>query len=218
MENEKKAWQTPELQEMAVVVLSLHQKWWQKMAAGEKVLELRKSKPQCKAPFRVLVYVTGGVGVVGEFVCPEVLEIKNFEEAEKKSRVPAVKRKAIPKAVRQQVYDSLNGHCGYCGCEIIYKEMQVDHIEAVYLHEAELNAGEAQQVNSIENYMPACRMCNFYKSTMSIESFRKQLETLPERLEKLFIYRLAKKYGIVQEIKKPVQFYFEKQKGGTGNA
>lgn len=41
---------------------------------------------------------------------------------------------------------------------------------------------------------------------------------LPERLEKLFIYRLAKKYGIVQEIKKPVQFYFEKQKGGTGNA
>lgn len=34
MENEKKAWQTPELQEMAVVVLSLHQKWWQKMAAG----------------------------------------------------------------------------------------------------------------------------------------------------------------------------------------
>ena len=54
------------------------------MAAGEKVLELRKSKPQCKAPFRVLVYVTGGVGVVGEFVCPEVLEIKNFEEAEKK--------------------------------------------------------------------------------------------------------------------------------------
>ena len=130
----------------------------------------------------------------------------------------AAKRKTIPKAVRQQVYDSLNGHCGYCGCEITYKEMQVDHIEAVYLHEAELNAGEAQQVNSIENYMPACRMCNFYKSTMSIESFRKQLETLPERLEKLFIYRLAKKYGIVQEIKKPVQFYFEKQKGGTGNA
>lgn len=57
--------------------------------AGEKVLELRKTKPQCKAPFRVLVYVTGGVGIVGEFICPEVLEIKNFEEAERKSKVPA---------------------------------------------------------------------------------------------------------------------------------
>lgn len=43
----------------------------------------------------------------------------------------AAKRKTIPKAVRQQVYDSLNGHCGYCGCKITYKEMQVDHIEAV---------------------------------------------------------------------------------------
>ena len=73
----------------------------------------------------------------------------------------AAKRKTIPKAVRQQVYDSLNGHCGYCGCKITYKEMQVDHIEAVYLHEEELNAGQAQEINSIENYMPACRKCNY---------------------------------------------------------
>lgn len=85
----KQQWEPPELEEMPVVILSLHQKWWQKMAAGEKVLELRKTKPQCKAPFRVLVYVTGGAGVLGEFICPEVLEIKNFEEAEKKSKVPA---------------------------------------------------------------------------------------------------------------------------------
>lgn len=84
----KAVWEPPELEEMPVVILSLHQKWWQKMAAGEKVLELRKTKPQCKAPFRVLVYVTGGVGIVGEFICPEVLEIKNFEEAEEKSKAP----------------------------------------------------------------------------------------------------------------------------------
>lgn len=85
----KAVWKPPEAGEMPVVILSLHQKWWQKMAAGEKVLELRKTKPQCKAPFRVLVYVTGGAGVLGEFICPEVLEIKNFEEAERKSKVPA---------------------------------------------------------------------------------------------------------------------------------
>ena len=117
-------------------------------------------------------------------------------------------RKAISKAMRQQVYDSLNGHCGYCGCKITIKEMQVDHIEAVYLHEKELKAGKAQEINSIGNYMPACRACNFYKSTMSVEKFRKQLETLPERLEKVFIYRLAKKYGIVKENCGKVKFYF----------
>ena len=84
----KQEWEPAQLEEMPVVILSLHQKWWQKMAAGEKVLELRKSKPQCKAPFQVLVYITGGVGIVGEFICSEVLEVKNCEEAEKKSRVP----------------------------------------------------------------------------------------------------------------------------------
>ena len=85
----KQQWEPPEQEEMPIVILSLHQKWRQKLAAGEKVLELRKTKPQCKAPFRVLVYVTGGVGIAGEFICPEVLEIKNFEEAERKSKVPA---------------------------------------------------------------------------------------------------------------------------------
>lgn len=77
-----------------------------------------------------------------------------------------------------------------------------------------MNAGQAQEINSIENYMPACRMCNFYKSTMSVESFRKQLETLPERLDKIFIYRLAKKYGIVKEKCENVKFYFEEVKNG----
>ena len=76
-------------EKMPVVILSLHQKWWQKMVTGEKILELRKTKPQCMVPFRVLVYVTGGVGAVGEFICPEVMEIKNFREAERKSTVPA---------------------------------------------------------------------------------------------------------------------------------
>lgn len=100
----KKQWEPPELEEMQVVILSLHQKWWQKMAAGEKVLELRKTKPQCKAPFRVLVYVTGGAGVLGEFICPEVLEIKNFEEAERKSKVPAHDIHNYAAGSRRKVY------------------------------------------------------------------------------------------------------------------
>ena len=100
----KQEWEPAQLEEMPVVILSLHQKWWQTMAAGEKVLELRKSKPQCKAPFRVLVYITGGVGIVGEFICPEVLEGKNFEEAEKKSRVPAHDIHNYAAGSRRKVY------------------------------------------------------------------------------------------------------------------
>ncbi|MBQ0067591.1 MAG: hypothetical protein KBS60_05375 [Phascolarctobacterium sp.] len=100
----KKEWKPAELEAMPVILLSLHQKWWQKMVAGEKVLEIRKSKPQCKAPFRVLVYVTGGVGIAGEFICPEVLEIKDFAEAEAKSRVPAHDIHNYAAGSRRKVY------------------------------------------------------------------------------------------------------------------
>ena len=52
----KQQWKPPEAEEMPVVILSLHKKWWQKMAAGEKVLELRKTKPH-----RMTSNITGGV-------------------------------------------------------------------------------------------------------------------------------------------------------------
>ncbi|BCJ93569.1 HNH endonuclease [Anaerocolumna cellulosilytica] len=111
-----------------------------------------------------------------------------------------VKRKAIPKKTRLKVYDKFNGHCAYCGCEIGYKDMQVDHKESLYWY-----AG----ADEIENYMPSCRACNFYKSTMTLERFREQLQKIPVRLEKDFIYRLAKKYGMVMEQEVPIQFYYE---------
>ena len=111
-------------------------------------------------------------------------------------------RKPIPKKNREQVYKKYNGHCAYCGCELALKEMQVDHIQSVYWYDG---------ANDIENYNPACRMCNFYKSTMPIEDFRKQLGKLTSRLKDIFIYRLAKKYGLIQEVEKPIKFYFEKE-------
>lgn len=32
--------------------------------------------------------------------------------------------------IRHAVYAKYNGHCAYCGCEIDYKDMQVDHIKS----------------------------------------------------------------------------------------
>lgn len=110
-------------------------------------------------------------------------------------------RKQIDQKIRKQVYQKYNGHCAYCGCDLAYKDMQVDHVTSVYG-----NNGS----NDIENLMPSCRMCNFYKSTFSIEVFRKNLETLHERLQKTFIYRLALKYGLIEEHKIKIKFYFER--------
>ena len=67
------------------------------------------------------------------------------------------------------------------------------------------------ELNDIENYLPACRACNFYKSTFTLEEFRKRLSTtLFNNLEKNFNYKLLKKYGLIKEDIKPVKFYFEK--------
>lgn len=115
-------------------------------------------------------------------------------------------RKAIPKKIREQVYNKYNGHCAYCGCELAYKDMQVDHIESVFLTEYK----GCEVDNSIANLMPACRQCNFYKSVFSIEYFRKRIaEKLMPNLQKTFNYRLALKYGLIKEDIKPIVFYFE---------
>ena len=111
----------------------------------------------------------------------------------------ARRRKALSKDMRREVYEMYGGHCAYCGREIDIKEMQVDHVQSVYL------GGEDER----SNYRPACRSCNFYKSTMSVDGLREQLGLIAGRLEKLFIFRLALAYGLIQLTGRPVKFYFE---------
>ena len=115
-------------------------------------------------------------------------------------------RKVIPKETREKVYNKYEGHCAYCGCKLEYKDMQVDHIESVRI--AELKGKEID--NSLNNLMPSCRQCNFYKGTSSIDQFRKNItKTLLPNLQKNFNYRLALKYGLIKENIKPVLFYYE---------
>lgn len=94
-----------------------------------------------------------------------------------------------------------DGHCAYCGCKLDIKDMQVDHINSVYAHDGK---------NELENYMPSCRQCNFYKSTGTIEQFRKNLKSVMwETLKNTFQYRMMIKYDLIQENDKEIKFYFE---------
>ena len=108
----------------------------------------------------------------------------------------------IPKNVRIEVWTKYNKHCSYCGCKLKYKEMQVDHIDPKYLGGS----------NEIENYNPSCRGCNFYKSTFSVEGFREQMKSLHERLFKIFIVKMAVRYGILKYKPFNNKFYFESLK------
>ena len=125
--------------------------------------------------------------------------VKNVMREIKRETRGVRKRKALSKEMRAQVYAMYGGHCAYCGKEVDITEMQVDHVQAVYL------GGN----DEMENYRPACRQCNFYKSTMSTEGLREQLSLIPGRLEKLLTFRLALAHGLVRITGKPVKFYFE---------
>ena len=113
---------------------------------------------------------------------------------------------AISKSKREEVYPTYNGHCAYCGREIAYKDMQVDHFLPLRAWGIE-DTG----TDDLDNLMPACRMCNHYKRANSHEAFRRYIEEIPRKLRDNYIYKVGVAYGEVVEQEHPVKFYFERQ-------
>ena len=73
------------------VLISIRPKWAEKIAIGEKTIEVRKTRPNLPTPFKVYLYVTagslsykcpngmiahcnGGREVIGEFVCDRIVD------------------------------------------------------------------------------------------------------------------------------------------------
>ncbi|WP_432643213.1 HNH endonuclease [Acidaminococcus sp.] len=122
------------------------------------------------------------------------------------------RRKRLSKKQRLAVYEKYGGHCAYCGCELTYKDMQVDHIKSYYLHDGPGGHTKTDvEMNDLDNLLPACRMCNFYKSGGTLEAFRERLrDTLLPNACRTFQFRLAEKYGLVEKHeKRKIFFYFE---------
>lgn len=118
------------------------------------------------------------------------------------------KRRTLTKAERAEVYAKCGGHCAYCGERITPKQMQVDHLIPMELYEAYAAVG--QDLDTMDNYMPACRSCNHYKSSMTLEKFRAAIERWPDVLMRDSVtYRNAVRFGMVMPNPRPVKFYFE---------
>lgn len=118
------------------------------------------------------------------------------------------RHKAIPKKIRIALYEKYNHKCAYCGCDLEYKDMQVDHATPLRIGGAD----------DISNYMPACRSCNHYKATLDVEGFRKYLSEIHKRLMRDSIpYQVAERFGIVKCLSEDVKFYFEELRGNNVN-
>ena len=71
------------------VMLSVRPKWCEKIARGEKTIEVRKTRPKLDTPFRCYIYCTqSGVSlgawgkhgkVIGEFTCDRIFPINVFD-------------------------------------------------------------------------------------------------------------------------------------------
>ena len=56
---------------MKCVMLSIRPKWVEKIASGEKTIEVRKSAPK-EVPIKAYIYMTKNGKVIGEFICDKV--------------------------------------------------------------------------------------------------------------------------------------------------
>lgn len=107
----------------------------------------------------------------------------------------------MTKKIRTKVHLKYKGRCAYCGIEITEKEMQVDHI----------TPQSTGGTNEFENLNPACKICNHYKRDLKLSSWREwYLEKLIERIRKIYIVRVAERFGMISFHEWDKKFYFEK--------
>lgn len=62
----------------------------------------------------------------------------------------------------------------------------------------------------MDNLYPACISCNINKHSLSVEVFRENIQGFIKSLNRDSTqYKVAKRYGLIEETNIPVKFYFE---------
>ena len=60
------------------VLISIRPGWCQKIMAGRKTIEVRKTRPKMDTPFKCYIYKCGNGKVIGEFLCDEIIEDRTY--------------------------------------------------------------------------------------------------------------------------------------------
>ena len=124
--------------------------------------------------------------------------------------------KQLSKGVRVRVWEKYGCKCAYCGIDLEYKKMQVDHIEPKFrgFTDVEIEKyGRNKGSDDLFNLNPSCARCNRWKSTYTLEQFREEISKQCERLKRdSNQYRMALDYGLITETRNQIIFWFEKFK------
>lgn len=110
---------------------------------------------------------------------------------------------------RQKVYEKSQGKCWYCGIDLP-KRWHTDHFKPLGRNPD--GTCENPEHDHFDNLVPACPPCNIMKSSMNVEKFRWLINNFVTRLNRdITIYKHAKRYGLVKETDKKVEFWYERE-------
>ena len=125
---------------------------------------------------------------------------------------------ATSKKNREIIYNKYGGRCAYCGTELkkgwhidellpVRRNMKWNKYKTKYVFDGTYEHPERLNIN---NQMPACSSCNINKHSMNLQDFRNLISGFINSLNRDSTqYKIAKRYGLIREIEKPIQFYFE---------
>ena len=119
---------------------------------------------------------------------------------------------------RSSIWEKSGGRCWYCGAHLQEKGWHEDHLDpvlrmSVYSGNGKFEpTGEMQKPSNDceDNKVPSCAPCNLFKSTLSVEEFRVELQKQIERARRSSVnFRTAERFGLISVEEKPVVFWFE---------
>ncbi len=126
---------------------------------------------------------------------------------------------ALNKKQRRLVWAKSGGLCWYCGCDLPEKGWHVDHFLPIRRYDdIEINEDQVRhfkncvspELDTFDNWVPACRPCNLFKSVYEIEDFRRQLMQQTDRARKYSVnFRNAERFGMITINPEPILFWFE---------
>lgn len=155
------------------VLISIRPKWCEKIVNGEKTVEVRKTSPKMKTPFKCYIYCTqpkyphedfiatdypkpqfyGGGKVIGEFTCDRIYELAPLNHAPND-----VEQQAC--LTREEIVRYLKGvGCGW-------------HISDLKIYDAPRELGEFRRVCVNDLYCERCAMYRENKGTCGNKSLR----------------------------------------------
>lgn len=96
-------------------------------------------------------------------------------------------------SLKRRIWSKYGRRCAYCGAEISLRKC---HLDQYY----------PKMGNDPKNLMPACDECFCHKKGRTPGEFQEFLERSFSQVRKHYLYKLAKRYGMVREA--PWTFYY----------